>query len=91
MNFLAATLAEGGRAAALKAGPTLRFADGPRPGPEGRPIILGIRPEHVVPDPAGLPLDLELVEPLGSETVAHGTLPGGEALAAKLPGPALGP
>jgi sn-glycerol 3-phosphate transport system ATP-binding protein len=90
MNFLDAALAEGGAAAALRAGPTLRFADGPRPGPDGRRLVLGIRPEHVQPDPAGLPLALDLVEPLGSETVAHGTLPGGEALAAKLPGAAIG-
>jgi sn-glycerol 3-phosphate transport system ATP-binding protein len=90
MNFLAATLAEGGAAAALKAGPTLRFADGPRPGPDGRAITIGIRPEHVLPDPVGLALTLDLVEPLGSETVVHGTLPGGEALTAKLPGAAAG-
>ncbi len=91
MNFLEARLAEGGAAAALKAGPTLRFADGPRPGPDGRALVIGIRPEHVVLDAGGLPLALDLVEPLGSETVAHGTLPGGEALAAKLPGAAVGP
>ena len=71
MNFLAATLAEGGRAAALKAGPTLRFADGPRPGADGRPLVIGIRPEHVPLAADGLPLALDLVEPLGSETVAH--------------------
>jgi sn-glycerol 3-phosphate transport system ATP-binding protein len=91
MNFLDATLTEGGAAAALRAGPTLRFADGGRPGREGRRLILGIRPEHVQPDPVGLPLDLDLVEPLGSETVAHGRLPGGEALCAKLPGGAVAP
>jgi sn-glycerol 3-phosphate transport system ATP-binding protein len=91
MNFLEASLAEGGAAASLKAGPTLRFADGPRPGADGRALVIGIRPEHVVLDPAGLPLALDLIEPLGSETVAHGTLPGGEVLAAKLPGAAVGP
>src|SRR5215212_5522392 len=90
MNFLASTLAEGGHAVMLEAGPTIRFADGLRPGADGRRIILGIRPEHVRPDPAGLPVELDLVEPLGSETVAHGRLPGsGEALAAKLPGAAV--
>ncbi len=88
MNLLEARLATGGAAAALKAGPTLPFADGPRPGAEGRRLLIGIRPEHVLPDAAGLPLALDLVEPLGSETVLHGRLPGGEALTAKLSGPA---
>ncbi|MDO9709555.1 sn-glycerol-3-phosphate ABC transporter ATP-binding protein UgpC [Paracraurococcus lichenis] len=87
MNFLAGRLAEDGRAVALAAGPVIRFADGPRPGPEGLPLTIGIRPEHVRPDPAGLPLALDLVEPLGSETVLHGRLPQGEALVVKLAGP----
>jgi sn-glycerol 3-phosphate transport system ATP-binding protein len=91
MNFLDAALAEGGAAAALKAGPVLRFADGARAGGDGRRIVIGIRPEHVVPAADGIPVELDLVEPLGSETVAHGRLPGsGEALAAKLPGAAIG-
>jgi sn-glycerol 3-phosphate transport system ATP-binding protein len=88
MNFLAATLAEGGRAATLKAGPVLPFADGPRPGAPGAPLTIGIRPEHVTVERDGLPLEVELVEPLGSETVIHGRLPGGETLVARLPLPA---
>jgi sn-glycerol 3-phosphate transport system ATP-binding protein len=88
MNFLAGRLAEGGHAVALEAGPVIRFADGPRPGPEGMPLTIGIRPEHVRADPDGLPLALDLVEPLGSETVLHGRLPQGEALVVKLAGPA---
>jgi hypothetical protein len=35
MNLLEAQLAEEGRAALLRAGPSLRFADGARPGPAG--------------------------------------------------------
>ncbi|NOG69255.1 sn-glycerol-3-phosphate ABC transporter ATP-binding protein UgpC [Roseicella sp. DB1501] len=88
MNFLSGRLAEGGRAVALGAGPLIRFADGPRPGQEGEPVTIGIRPEHVRPDPAGLALAIDLVEPLGSETVVHGRLPGGEALVVKLAGAA---
>src|SRR3569832_1571163 len=76
MNFLKGRLAEAGRAVALEAGPTLRFADGPRPGPEGMPLLVGIRPEPVQAAEGGLPLALELAEPLGSETVLHGALPG---------------
>jgi sn-glycerol 3-phosphate transport system ATP-binding protein len=88
MNFLRAELAMGGSGARLKAGPTLPFADGPRAGEDGLPLVIGIRPEHVLHQPdAGdaLPLAVELVEPLGSETVIHGHLPGNEPLVARLP------
>jgi sn-glycerol 3-phosphate transport system ATP-binding protein len=88
MNFLQAAISDGGRAAALKAGVTLPFADGPRAGVDGTALTIGIRPEHIEQRPAGtgaLPLAVELVEPLGSETVIHGRLPGGEELVARLP------
>ncbi|NGM19498.1 sn-glycerol-3-phosphate ABC transporter ATP-binding protein UgpC [Roseomonas stagni] len=85
MNFLNATLAAGGTAATLKAGPTIAFADGPRAGADGTALTIGIRPEHVAVSPDGLPLTVDLVEPLGSETVIHGHLPGGEGLVARLP------
>ncbi|PWS34842.1 sn-glycerol-3-phosphate ABC transporter ATP-binding protein UgpC [Falsiroseomonas bella] len=88
MNFLAASISDAGRSASLKAGPTLPFADGARAGADGSTITIGIRPEHVEHRPDGadaLPLAVELVEPLGSETVIHGRLPGGESLVARLP------
>jgi sn-glycerol 3-phosphate transport system ATP-binding protein len=85
MNFLAATLAMGGAGAALQAGPTLGFADGARAGAAGTALTIGIRPEHVTVQPGGVPLTVDLIEPLGSETVIHGHLPGGEALVARLP------
>jgi sn-glycerol 3-phosphate transport system ATP-binding protein len=88
MNFLAGHLAQDGHAVALDAGPVIRFADGPRTGRDGLPLTIGVRPEHVRPDPDGLALALELVEPLGSETVLHGRLPTGETLVVKLAGPA---
>jgi sn-glycerol 3-phosphate transport system ATP-binding protein len=87
MNFLKGRLAESGRAVALEAGPVIRFADGPRPGPDGLPLTIGIRPEHLRAEAGGLALTLDLVEPLGSETVLHGRLPNGEALVVKLAGP----
>ena len=41
----------------------------------GRPVVLGVRPEHatVVPDAASVPvpITLDLVEPLGSEALLH--------------------
>ncbi|GGC39985.1 sn-glycerol-3-phosphate import ATP-binding protein UgpC [Siccirubricoccus deserti] len=86
MNFLEGRLAEGGAAVELRAGPVIRFADGPRPGPDGLPLIIGIRPEHVILAADGLALALDLVEPLGSETVLHGSLADGEALVVKLAG-----
>jgi sn-glycerol 3-phosphate transport system ATP-binding protein len=90
MNFLEGGLTEGGAAVALKVGPVLRFADGPRPGPDGMPLTIGIRPEHLVLDDHGLPVALDLVEPLGSETVLLGRLADGEELAIKLAGAAPG-
>jgi sn-glycerol 3-phosphate transport system ATP-binding protein len=64
----------------------VRFAQ-PVPGPAGRAVIVGIRPEHVAPG-GNLPMAIELVEPLGSETVLHGTLPGGEAMTLRVQGAA---
>jgi sn-glycerol 3-phosphate transport system ATP-binding protein len=52
------------------------------------PVSLGIRPEHVALDPDG-PLELRahLAEPLGANTLLHGTLgPTGIGFTASLPG-----
>jgi len=41
------------------------------------PVILGIRPEHLTPDPDGaVAIDTAMSEPLGSNTLVHGTLHG---------------
>jgi len=41
------------------------------------PVTLGIRPEHLVPDPQGpIALVTTMSEPLGSNTLVHGTLDG---------------
>ncbi|OOY13158.1 sn-glycerol-3-phosphate ABC transporter ATP-binding protein UgpC [Thioclava marina] len=55
--------------------------------PDG-PVSLGIRPEHLHPDDAGaLTLEVTLAEPLGANTLLHGTLSAtGEAMTAALPG-----
>jgi sn-glycerol 3-phosphate transport system ATP-binding protein len=89
MNFLPAELARGGTAAQLAAGLLLPFADGRRRGNDGDRLIIGIRPEHLIAG-AGLDLAIDLIEPLGSETLVHGHLPGGEdqSLTVKLAGPA---
>src|SRR6185437_13015442 len=74
MNFLPATRARDGTAAQLAAGPLLPFADGRRAGADGTPLTLGIRPEHLALGRGGLSLAVDLVEPLGSETLVHGRL-----------------
>ena len=81
MNFLSATL--DGAQARLASGHALTLPLG-RPGHTA--VTLGIRPENVVVTPGGLPLSVELVEPLGSETLVHGRLADGTALLVKQPG-----
>ena len=74
MNFLPAVLVRDGGAARLSAGPVIGFADGRRTGPDGMALTIGIRPEHIQIDPNGVPFEIDLVEPLGSETLVHGRL-----------------
>jgi sn-glycerol 3-phosphate transport system ATP-binding protein len=87
MNFLPATLVEGGGAARLDTnGLVLPFADGARAGAAGRKLTLGIRPEHLRIGQGGLDVVVDLVEPLGGESVLHGKLPDGTPLTARLQG-----
>jgi sn-glycerol 3-phosphate transport system ATP-binding protein len=51
--------------------------------PEGE-ALLGVRPEHLAPADAGIPLTVELVEVLGADMLVHGRT-GGEAVIARLP------
>ncbi|WDZ81751.1 sn-glycerol-3-phosphate ABC transporter ATP-binding protein UgpC (plasmid) [Ensifer adhaerens] len=54
---------------------------------EGRDVIVGIRPEHfgVAPDPAAtLAVRVQVVEPLGSDTLVHFSV-GGDVLTARMP------
>jgi sn-glycerol 3-phosphate transport system ATP-binding protein len=89
MNFLPATLAADGTAALLETGALIPFANGRRDGPDGCPLTLGIRPEHLALAPDGLEIVVELVEPLGSETVVHGRVAeSDQTLVVKLAGPA---
>ncbi|MHB0707050.1 sn-glycerol-3-phosphate ABC transporter ATP-binding protein UgpC [Roseomonas mucosa] len=92
MNLLPATLLEGGAGAQLASGQEILFADGPRPGAAGMPLTLGLRPEHVLVGdaPDALLLTVDLVEPLGSETVVHGRLPDGVPITVRVNGPFAG-
>ena len=83
MNFLPGTM-EGG-AVRLNLGLKLHLPATPALA-DGHKVTLGIRPEHLCPGAGGITMNLELLEPLGSETVAHGRLPDGTELTARLPG-----
>ncbi|MDE2276357.1 MAG: TOBE domain-containing protein, partial [Burkholderiales bacterium] len=47
----------------------------PAPPPSAAALTMGVRPEHVQPDPAGpWPLRVEMIEMLGAERLLHGRL-----------------
>ena len=83
MNFLQATVEPGGQSARLASGHRLALPPGAA---DQSAITLGIRPEHVDLAPGGLPMQVDLVEPLGSETLVHGHLADGTKLLVKRPG-----
>ena len=80
MNFLPGRLVHDGGAVQLDAGP-LVVLSGRR---QGDAVTLGIRPEHLTLGGEGLTLAVDLVEPLGSETLIHGH--GTETIVVKVPG-----
>jgi sn-glycerol 3-phosphate transport system ATP-binding protein len=90
MNFLHARIAADGATVELPGGEML--VTGRRAGEAGRPVTIGIRPEHIVPAPdatPGRPLHLtaDLVEALGADTLVHGRIGNGDVvLLARLPG-----
>lgn len=51
-------------------------------------VLLGIRPEHLVPDEEGpIVINVDMVEQLGANTLLHGTLSGSQhAMVASIPG-----
>jgi ABC-type sugar transport system ATPase subunit len=66
MNVLPARL-EGGQAV----GDGFRLPVTAPPGEAGRPILVGVRPQHIGLGAGGAPATVELVEPLGTETYVH--------------------
>jgi sn-glycerol 3-phosphate transport system ATP-binding protein len=84
MNFLPGRLVHEGTAVQLDAG-LLVPLNGHRPGDN---VTLGVRPEHLRLGGEGLTLSVDLVEPLGSETLVHGRIVGGNAepIVVKVPG-----
>ena len=54
---------------------------------DGRGVLFGIRPEHLEPSgesEAQLVADIDLIEPLGADTLVYGHLQGGTRIAARL-------
>jgi sn-glycerol 3-phosphate transport system ATP-binding protein len=90
MNFLSGRIPADGSSVELPGGASLT-ADR-RVGDAGRPVTIGIRPEHLVlapeaPEQRSIQVVVELVEALGADTLVHGRLGAAEsALLARLPG-----
>ncbi len=84
MNILPATLSRNGTAVLIQ-GVEVALDNQRYPGGDGYPLSVGIRPEHVVVSGSGMSLPVDLVEPLGSETLVHARLPDGSLLTVKVP------
>jgi multiple sugar transport system ATP-binding protein len=81
MNFLKGTIRANGHAQFEgPAGIHLPLATAPTSS-EGRPAIYGIRPEHFVVADDGVEVDIQVVEPTGSEVQVAGRLGGEEIIA----------
>ncbi|MFT4172767.1 MAG: sn-glycerol-3-phosphate import ATP-binding protein UgpC [Rhodocyclaceae bacterium] len=76
MNLIPGTLsADGAHFAADGVGHAAAIAlPQARPDLAGRPLILGLRPEHLEAADEGIALTVQLVEPLGGERLVHGSL-----------------
>jgi multiple sugar transport system ATP-binding protein len=91
MNFLPTRLepgAEGNGTLKISGGPPLALPPGTSPA-AAADVTLGIRPQHLKPADAGsegIPAEVTLVEALGSETVVHTLMEGGQRLLAVMEG-----
>ena len=83
MNFLPGAVVPGGGSARLASGHLVLLPPG---APAQGAVSIGIRPEHIDLAPGGLPMHVDLVEPLGSETLVHGRLEDGTRLLVKQAG-----
>jgi len=85
MNVLDGRIDDRGEAVLLPGGQRLSLPQ-PRPTDAGRPVKLGIRPEHLGVAAQGFSIEVELVEALGADTVVYGRLPDGESLLVRMAG-----
>jgi multiple sugar transport system ATP-binding protein len=94
MNFLRGTLARRGeRAVASIGGIEIELPATPA-GVDGLPIVLGVRPEHIVvsEDPnAPIAAKVDLVEPMGVTTLLHASFAGEDLKILSLDRPRLSP
>jgi ABC-type sugar transport system ATPase subunit len=99
VNLLEATVAPDGRGV-IVAGATLPVGSAQAAalaarrtpaGGESSAVTIGVRPEHLSLAPSGLPARVELVEPLGSETLVHWTSDAGVLISRVTSGPAPAP
>ncbi|CAO3354585.1 sn-glycerol-3-phosphate import ATP-binding protein UgpC [Azospirillum sp. A26] len=89
MNVLDGRIDDRGEAVLLPGGQRLALPQA-RPTDAGRPVKLGIRPEHMAIAAEGVSggfsIEVELVEALGADTVVYGRLPDGESLLVRMAG-----
>jgi ABC-type sugar transport system ATPase subunit len=93
VNLCAATVAADGRAITI-AGATLPVGEAQAAAlasRHGSAVTAGIRPEHLAPAASGIPARVELVEPLGSETLLHWASEAGTLVSRHTDGPAPKP
>ncbi|MGV8988505.1 MAG: ABC transporter ATP-binding protein [Cypionkella sp.] len=69
MNFIAGQI-RGGDVPAFESGAGLALAlpAGRKGLTTGRKVVFGVRPQHLLIDPAGMPVEVVVVEPTGAET-----------------------
>ncbi len=79
MNLIAGRVEDGGKVLAAEGGVKLRLPAA-RSGLAGRSILLGVRPEHLepcAPGDASIVVEVDLIEPLGAETLVYGHIGSG--------------
>jgi len=89
MNFLDARLADRGADTITVTAPGGVRLDLPLPSAhrfDGDRLVLGIRPEHVAIADTGVPMQVNLTEQLGANTVLYGSLAGEQPMVAQVVG-----
>jgi len=85
MNLIDGRVSEDGGAAVFETtgGERLPLGNAPAAS-DGKPVVYGIRPEHLHLDDTGFPAEVVVVEPMGSETHVIARLKGGGEIIAAL-------
>jgi sn-glycerol 3-phosphate transport system ATP-binding protein len=83
MNLIEGTVVGDGHALAVEGAAAIALP-APVPNLAGRKVLLGVRPEHLIPAAEGFPIEVELVEALGADMLIHGRA-GKSGVIARLP------